>query len=166
MLLIGEIVASFGVRGQVKMRSYTDYVEHFRRKIRTIYLGPNRQAYTITAMFEHKPGLLILTLDGVTTREAADGLRGSDVTIPEQQAAPLAEGEYFLHQLYGLTVITDEGEELGTVREVLTTGANDVLVVPRHGKPDALIPMIHDVVRTLDFTNSRIVVHLIEGLLP
>jgi 16S rRNA processing protein RimM len=116
-------------------------------------------------VFEHKPGLLVFTLDGVTTREAADALAGSEVAILESQAAPLAEGEYFVHQLYGLLVVTDSGEEIGRVREVLVTGANEVLVVPRPGKTDALIPMIRDVVRELDVSAGRLVIHPLEGLL-
>ncbi|MBS1968000.1 MAG: 16S rRNA processing protein RimM [Chloroflexi bacterium SZAS-1] len=164
-MLIGQIVAAFGVRGQVKMRAITDQIEHLRRRIRTIYLGPKFQEYALKGLIEHKPGLLILTLAGVTTREQAEELRGQDVSILENQAAPLEEGEYFIHQLYGLKVVSDTGEDIGTVREVLETGANDVLVVKRPGKTDGLIPMIHDVVQELDTTSGRVVVHVLPGLL-
>jgi len=164
-MLIGRIVSSFGIRGQVKMKSLTDNVEHLRRRIRTLYLGPKLQPYALKGLLEHKPGLLILTLDGVTTREAADDLRGSEVSILEREAAPLAEGEYFIHQLYGLEVVTEQGQPIGKVREVLETGANEVLVVSRPGKRDALIPMIHDVVQDLDIAGGRAVVRLIAGLI-
>ena len=164
-LLIGKIVAAFGIRGQVKMKSYTDHVDHLQRRIKTLYVGPKLQPYTLKAMLEHSPGLLILSLDGVTTREAAEDLRGSDVSILEREAAPLDEGEYFLHQLYGVAVVTEQGREIGKVREVLETGANDVLIVGRPGKPDGLIPMIHDVVQELDIPNGRLVVRLMHGLL-
>lgn len=164
-ILIGQIVAAFGVRGQVKMKAITAQVDHLRRRIRTLYLGPKLQAYTLKSLIEHKPGLLILTLEGLTTREQANELRGQDVAILETQAAPLAEGEYFIHQLYGLKVVADTGDEIGSVAEVLETGANEVLVVKRDGKPDGLIPMIHDVVQALDFAGGRVVVHLMPGLL-
>lgn len=164
-ILIGQIVAAFGVRGQVKMKAITAQVDHLRRRIRTLYLGPKLQAYTLKSLIEHKPGLLILTLGGVTTREAAEGLRGQEVAILEREAAPLEEGEYFIHELYGLAVVSDAGETIGTVREVIETGANEVLVVKRDGKPDGLIPMIHDVVQALDFAGGRVVVHLMPGLL-
>jgi 16S rRNA processing protein RimM len=164
-ILIGQIVAAFGVRGQVKMKAITDQIEHLRRRIRTLYLGPKLQEYTLKGLIEHKPGLLILTLANVTTREQAEELRGQDVAILESQAAPLEEGEYFIHQLYGLTVVSDQGEELGKVRDVLETGANDVLVVARPGKSDGLIPMIHDVVQELDIAGGRVIVHVLEGLL-
>jgi len=137
-LLIGEVVAPFGIHGQVKMKSYTDHVDHLRNRIRTVYLGPKRQEYKLKSVHEHKPGLLILTLDGVTKREDAENLRRFEVTIPERDAAPLDEGEYFIHQLYGLTVVSEDGAEIGKVREVIETGANEVLVVTRPDQPDGL----------------------------
>ena len=164
-ILIGEVVAPFGIHGQVKMRSYTDHVDHLRRRIRTVYLGSSRQEYALKKVIEHKPGLLILSLDGVITREDAEGLRGAEVSILERDAAPLEEGEYFIHQLYGLSVVTDEGVEIGKVREVLETGASEVLVVARPNQPDGLIPMIRDVVQQLDIAGGRVVVRLLEGLL-
>ena len=164
-ILVGEIVAPFGVRGQVKVRSYTDNVEHLSRRIRTVYLGPQRQKYELASVLEHKPGLLILSLAGVTTREEAEELRGSEVAILESEAIPLAQDEYFIHQLYGLLVVTESGEEIGRVRDVLSTGASEVLIVPREGRSDALIPVIHDVVKNLDIPRGQIVIHPIEGLL-
>jgi 16S rRNA processing protein RimM len=163
--MIGEVVAPFGIRGQVKVKSYTDNVDHLSRRIRTVYVGPKRQSYQLKGVFEHKPGLLILSLGGVTKREQAEELRRSEIAILEREAAPLDEGEYFIHQLYGLTVLTEDGVEIGKVREVLETGASEVLVVTRAGQPDGLIPMIHDVVQQLDFAGGRIVVRLLEGLL-
>jgi 16S rRNA processing protein RimM len=165
-LLVGQIVSSFGLKGQLKVRSYTDHVEHLRRRVKTVYLGPKRQAYQLRGVFEHKPGLLIITLAGVTDRDAAEELRGLEVAIRERDAAPLDEDEYFIHQLYGLIVETEDGATLGKVREVLETGANEVLVVARPDQPEALIPMIRDVVQLLDIPNNRVVIRLLDGLIP
>jgi len=165
-LLVGELIGPFGVRGQVKMRSYTDHIEHLRRRITTVYLGPTHQPCRLSAVLVHKSRLLVLSLADVSTREAAEALRGTEVMIREQEAAPLEQDEYFLHQLYGATVVTEHAESLGTVREVLTTGANDVLIVTRSGRADLLIPMIHEVVLDLDLSHGRIVVRLLPGLLP
>lgn len=165
-LLIGAVVAPFGVRGQVKVRAYTAQIEHLRRRIRLVYVGPQRREYPLLKVIEHKPGLLVLSLGGVTSREAAEELRGQEIAIRESDAAPLEAGEYFIHQLYGLTVVTEDGATIGRVREVLETGANEVLVVARPAQPDALIPMIHDVIQHLDIPGGRVVVRLIEGLLP
>lgn len=78
---------------------------------------------------------------------------------------PLAPDEYYLHDLYGMRVETDTGELIGTVREVLETGASNVIIVTRAGQPDALIPMIHEFVVALDQADKRIVVRVVEGLL-
>jgi 16S rRNA processing protein RimM len=165
-LLIGVIVAPFGVRGQVKVRAYTEQIEHLQRRVHEVYVGPERRTYALKDVIEHKQGLLIVSLDGVTTRTAAEELRGAEVAIRERDAAPLEEGEYFLHQLYGLTVVAEDGAEIGRVREVLETGANEVLIVARPGQPDVLLPLIHDVVQDLDIAGGRVVVRLIEGLIP
>ena len=164
-MLVGQIVGAFGIRGQIKLRSLTDNVDHLRRQIKALYIGPKRQEFKLKEAFEHKPGMLILTLEGVSSRIAAEELRGSEVTILEHQAAPLAVDEYFIHQLFGLEVRTEDGAVMGTVREVLQTGANDVLVVAREGKPEALLPIIHDVILSFNFAEKYVVVRPLEGLL-
>jgi 16S rRNA processing protein RimM len=163
-LLVGYIVSAFGLQGQVKMRAVTDRPEHMAAQVYTLYVGARHTPYRLRSMFEHKPGLLVLTLDGVHTREQAEDLRGSEVFIHERDAAPLEEDEYYLHDLYGLQVETAEGEALGEVRDVLETGANNVLIVARPGQGDLLIPMIREVVQHLDIAQGRIVVRLLEGL--
>lgn len=165
VLLIGTIVDAFGLRGQVKLRAITDRVDHLRRHVRTVYLGEERRPYELQRVHQPKAGVLILTLAGVADRDAAEALRGQEVSIRESEAAPLAQDEYYLHQLYGLLVVEAGGAELGRVREVLQTGANDVLVVARPGRSDALLPVIHDVIETLDVTGGRIVVRLLPGLI-
>lgn len=164
-LLIGEIAAPFGVRGQVKVRSYTDRPDYINRHVRTVYVGDQRVALTLTRLVEHKPGFLIASLREITSRDAAEALRGVSLYIRAVEAAPLAEGEYFLHQLIGLAVFTEDGQFVGEVREVLETSANEVLVIARQGYADALVPMVRDFITTLDFTAGRIVIRPIEGLL-
>ena len=163
--MVGEIVAAFGIRGQLKVRSLTDRVDHLLRKIKQIYVGPQRQPYKVKDLFEHKPGLLVLTLDGVASRADAENLRGAEITLLETQLAPLGKDEYFLHDLYGMEVVLETGESFGKVREIIQTGANDVLVVARPDQPDALLPVIHDVVITMDTAHKRVVVRLLDGLL-
>ncbi|NOK62486.1 MAG: ribosome maturation factor RimM [Chloroflexi bacterium AL-W] len=164
-LLVGKIVSAFGVRGQMRVRAYTDRVDHLCRNVRVIYLGSEYRKCRLKHVFEHKPGLLILSLEGVASREEAEALRNTDVSILEQDAAPLEDGEYFIHELNKLQVVTESGEVIGQVSEVLETGANDVLVVTRPGQKEALIPMIHDVVKELDIEGKRVVVQLIDGLI-
>lgn len=164
-LLIGKIASAFGLRGQIKMVAITQQIEHLRRHIKVLYIGPKQRAYTLRGVAQHKPGVLVITLAEVATRDDAENLRGQEVSIRESDAAPLDEDEYFLHELYGMLVVTEGDEEIGRVREVLETGANEVLVVDRPGASEALIPMIHDVVQHLDIEGKRIVIRPLEGLL-
>ncbi|MFP4438759.1 MAG: ribosome maturation factor RimM [Chloroflexaceae bacterium] len=165
LLIIGRIVAPFGVRGQVKLRAVTDRPDHLQRHVRTVYVGAACTPYQLVHVIQHKPGLLILTLKDVTSRDAAEELRNTEVSIRESDAAPLDPGEYYIHELYGLRVETTEGTVVGQVREILETGANEVLIVARPGQSDALIPMIHDIVQELDLEGKRLVIQPMEGLL-
>ncbi len=165
LLLIGQIGAPFGVRGQVKVKSFTDRPDHIARHVRTLLIGEERTAYTLRRLIVHKPGLLIAELQGVTTRDAAEELRGADIYIRAAEAAPLAADEYFLHDLVGLEAYTTEGELIGKVRAVLETGASEVLEIARKGQSDALVPMVNDFIAELDIAGGRVVIRPIEGLL-
>ena len=83
--------------------------------------------------------------------------------VPEDRLVPLPENHYYIYQLIGLDVYTDEGELLGKLADVLPTGGNDVWVV-RTEKGEVLLPAIRQVVRKVDLEAKRIVVHLLSGL--
>lgn len=163
-LLIGTIGVPFGIRGQVKLHALTSRPEHLSR-IKTLFIGEKFQPMQLRRVFEHKPNVFILTLQGIGDRNTAETLRGVEVFIPESEAAPLDEDEYFLHDLPGIVVETVAGEVVGTVKDVLETGANEVLVVTRPDESEVLIPMIRDVVKSLDIQGKRLVIEPIEGLL-
>jgi 16S rRNA processing protein RimM len=167
LLLIGFVAAPFGVRGQLKVKGFTDRPEHIARHVRTLYLqlADQQTAYQLTRLHEHKPGLLIMALQGVSDRNAADALRGAAIYIREADAAPLDPDEYFIHQLIGLNALTSDGQPIGTVREVLTTGAGEVLVIARPDQPDALVPMVRDFIARLDLAAGQVLINPIEGLL-
>ena len=163
-LLIGTIGAPFGVKGQVKLNAVMTRPEHLRR-VRRVFIGEAHSPIELRRAAQHKPGVIILTLGGIGDRDAAQALGGAEVFIREADAAPLDEDEYFLHDLPGLQVETTGGEHIGTVQEVLETGANDVLVVARPEGGEVLIPMIRDVVKSLDTSTKRLVIEPMEGLL-
>ncbi len=104
-----------------------------------------------------------LKLRGVDTRDAAAALRGAHVRVPLNQAAPLAEGRYYAAELVGVRVAAVDGEALGTVREVLVTGSNDVYVV-RGAGGELLIPAIADVVQAFDAERRVMTVDLLPGM--
>lgn len=159
-LAIGRILASWGLKGEVKVQVVTDFPESFAAQSQ-VYLDGRLM---VIERSQHHNKHLIVKLATIDDREAADRLRGCDLEIPLSQARPLAEGEYYPLQLIGLKVETTEGDDLGQVVDILATGSNDVYVV-RGGRGDTLIPAIEDVIQSIDLKNGVIIIQAIEGLL-
>jgi 16S rRNA processing protein RimM len=142
----------------------TDYPERLVQVHRTLYLGAENRPYAVERVRLQKNAALI-KLAGCDDRNAAEAFRGQFVQIPVEAAVPLEEGEYYHYQLVGVTVVTDQGEDLGLVTEVLdTSGANDVYVV-RGPRGELLIPATAEAVRELDLEARRMVVTILPGLL-
>ncbi len=163
-LAIGRIIGAHGTGGEVAIEILTDFPERFETT-EWVYLGDEREAtpYRLESYRWHKQKLL-LTLDHVTDRAAAKALRGQWVQVPRDEAMPLPEGHYYHFQLIGLEVVTTQGEPLGTLADILETGANDVWVVRRAGR-EVLLPDIPDVVKSIDMAQKRIMVELLDGLI-
>jgi 16S rRNA processing protein RimM len=108
-------------------------------------------------------GQLLLALDGITTPEQATAFTGQPVRLPAAALRPLEAGEYFVYQLLGLVVEAERGERIGTVTDLIETGANDVLVVtPGDGTPDLLLPMIPAVILDVDPVGGRLIARRLE----
>jgi 16S rRNA processing protein RimM len=161
-LVVGKIIAPWGVRGEVKMAIETDFPEHLER-LKRVYLGEKVTSFVLERSRLHKRHAL-LKLEGCDDRDAAEKLRGQLVQIPIEEAMPLGEDEYYVYQIVGLDVWTAEGEHLGRVSEVLFTGANDVYVVQGE-KGEILVPAVEDVVLEIDLAGGRLTVELMEGLI-
>ncbi len=164
VLLIGTLGQAFGIKGQIKLITVTSRPEHLRR-VKTIFVGPKLKPYQLKLTVPHKHNIVIFTLEGVDDRTAAEALQGAEVFIRTADAAPLEAEEYFYHDLPGLTVQTVAGEVLGAVKEVLETGANDVLVVIAADGRELLIPMIKAVVKNLDLAARTLTIDPLPGLL-
>jgi 16S rRNA processing protein RimM len=117
----------------------------------------------ISASIPTRSNQVILKLEGIDSPEAARELVGQWLTAPPETSPQLPAGEYFHYQLLGLRVITEEGEGLGEISEILQTGSNDVYVVSGE-KGELLIPAISQVVRNIDLDNQLMMVNLLEGL--
>ncbi len=162
-LIIGQIAKPHGVRGEVKVFPHTDVPQRFGW-LDFVYVGKsNPQKIEVEGVRFHKNAVL-LKLKGYDTRDAVSSLRAQWVQIPESEAIPLQDGEYFLYQLIGIEVVTDEGESLGTLKRVIETGANNVFEI-KGARGDILLPDIEEVVLDIDFDEGRMLVHLLPGLL-
>jgi len=167
-LILGEVLRPHGVRGELRVRLLTDYPERID-KLESIYLGedPNGKVtrYTVESMrMNQQYGLL--KLKGIDDRTEAERYRQLLVMIDLKNAVPLEAGEFYLYELIGLEVHTESGDVLGTLTEVLETGANDVYVVkgPKYG--EVLVPVLpHTIIKT-DIAAKQVIVRLPEGLLP
>ena len=152
----------WGVRGEVKVEILTDWPERFAL-LEYVYLGEGAIPYRLEWFRLHRRYAL-LKVAGCDDRNAAEALREQLVQIPPGEAMPLDEDEYYVHQIEGLEVWTDEGESLGRVVEVLFTGSNEVYVV-RGPQGEVLIPAIADVVLQVDLEGGKLIVRLMEGLI-
>ena len=163
-LAIGRIVKAHGIGGEVSMTVLTDFPERFA-ETDWVYLGNEFEAtaYRLQSYRWHKQNIL-LQLVGITDRTQAEQLRGQFVQIPVEEAVALPDGQYYLYQLIGVQVVTTTGESLGTVTNILETGANDVFVV-QNNQQEILLPDIPDVVRSIDLDKNEMTVQLIEGLI-
>lgn len=161
LLAVGRILRPHGVRGDLLLTSLTDFPEHLG-EIDTVYLGEAHEPFPVTGFRQHR-GQLILRLAGVSDRESADAFRGQLVQIQTQSATPLPPGSYYHHEVLGMNAITDGGEQLGEVVEILQTGANDVYVV-RGAGGEILLPAIRSVILEISLAKRQMTVHLIDGL--
>lgn len=166
-LAIGQIVGPHGIRGEVKVDVMTDFPERYRAGAK-LYLGrgaddPAASAVEIATSRSHQ-GRMLVKLVSAPDRNAAELLRGLYLLIPEREAMPLGQHENYVHDLIGLRVETDAGENLGELVEIVFTPANDVYVV-RGPHGEVLIPALRDVVLHVDLAARVMRVALPDGLL-
>ena len=162
-LAVGRVLRPHGIRGELRVQVFTDFPEHLA-EILHVYVGPSYRRLAIERVRLHQERIL-LKLGGYGDRNAAETLRDQTVYIAIEDAVPLEEEEYYHFQVVGMQVVTEAGEALGEIVEVLAPpGANDVFVV--HGpRGEILIPAIEDAVREIDFDAMRIVIIPMPGLL-
>ncbi len=158
-LAIGKVLRPHGVRGELRLEVYTGTPTHLK-DVETVYVGDKQSPYPLESSRLHQK-ILLIKLKGCDDREQADAFRGQIIAIARADAAPLRAGQYYHHQIIGLTVISDEGEQLGTITEIIETGANDVYVV-KNGDEELLLPAISSVI--LKIEPPQMIVHLLDGL--
>ncbi|QRZ94594.1 ribosome maturation factor RimM [Bacillus subtilis] len=165
---VGKIVNTHGIKGEVRVISKTDFAEERYKPGNTLYLfmdGRNEPVeVTVNTHRLHKQFHLLQFKERQSLNEVEE-LKNAIIKVPEEDLGELNEGEFYFHEIIGCEVFTGEGELIGKVKEILTPGANDVWVIERKGKKDALIPYIESVVKHIDVSEKKIEIDLMEGLI-
>ena len=160
--MAGRIVRPHGVRGAVVLEPESDLIDRVGPDT-TVFLGDGARQRRVASLQPYGKRYL-LTLKGVTSREAAEALRGLSLLLDLERQSPLPKGVYYRWQIIGLRVLLEDGTELGPVVDVIRTGANDVYEVERHGGRKVLLPAISSVVREIDVDGGVVRVRLPPGL--
>ncbi len=164
-LEIGQIVNTFGIKGMVKIKPFTDDIKRFD-KLKDIYIKSkkNEKEYEVEEVKYHK-NMVLMKLKGVNTIEEAELLRQSYLLVDREKEEPLEEGIYYIVDLLGLEAYTEEGEFLGRVDDIFNTGSNDIYVIKDELGKQILLPGIPDVLKKVDLEEGKIIFHLIPGLM-
>ncbi len=165
-LTIGTIGSPFGIRGEMKVRIDTDFPERFMDldKVCLRQTDDTAAIHSVESVRFHK-GQALLKVAGCDSIDQADNYRGALVLIPMENAVKLQPDEFYVHDLVGCSVVARGGRKLGTLRDILRSGANDIYVVDGpYG--EVLLPAIKSVVKHVDVQQRVITIELMEGLAP
>jgi 16S rRNA processing protein RimM len=162
-IAVGEIVGTFGVRGEMKVLPQTDFPDRFARTP-VLYLGDKHAPRAVQTARVHQR-IVILKLDGIDDMTAAERLRGLTLWIPEAERMPLESDQFYLHDVVGLQVVHVNGQPLGEVTDFITGGGNDLFVVRTSpGGREVLLPAVREFIRELDIPGGVLRVDPIPGL--
>ena len=165
MLQVGVITQTHGIRGEVKVFPTTDDAARFKKlKKVTLDNGKERRELEIASVKFFK-NLVILKFKGIDNINDVEKYKKAPLYVTREDAVPLGENEYFIADLIGLKVISDEGDALGILDDVLQTGANDVYVVKTTAGKEILLPAIKDCILNVDLERGEMLVHVLDGLL-
>lgn len=156
-IVIGKIVAPHGVRGDIRILPLTDKPEQFLKL--DYLLLPGGRSLTVKNARFHK-NMVLLTAEEIKSMDDAELLRNQKVSIRAEDLPQLEEGEFYVADLVGLPVYDETGREIGTFKDSLQTGSNDVYVIAVPGKKDILLPALKANVREINVAERRIVVKL------
>ena len=162
---VGVITSTHGIKGEVKVFPTTDDVKRFE-KLKQVILNTGKEHLTLEIQrvkFFNK--FVILKFKDIDDINDATQYRRCPLLVPRAEALPLDEGEYYVADLIGLSVFTEDGKKFGRLTDVMATGANDVYVVdsPEHG--EVLLPAIRQCIREIDAASGKIIIHLMDGLI-
>lgn len=163
LLQVGVISSTHGVRGEVKVFPTTDDAQRFK-SLKQVVLDTGKEHLTLEIQgVKFFKQFVILKFKGIDNINDIEKYKGMSLLVTREDAVGLEEDEYYIADLIGMDVVTDEGES-GKLTDVIETGANEVYVVKFENLGEVLIPAIHECILDVDVENMQMKVHLLEGL--
>lgn len=164
-LEVGKIVNTSGLKGLLKVSPLTDDITRFE-DLETIYIQKAKELIEFKIQdVKYNKNMVLLKLEGIDDITEAEKYKNCYIKINREDAVELEEDSYFIVDIIGSEVFTEEGEDLGKVVDVLQTGSNDVYTVKTLDGKEILLPAIEDVIKNVNIENKKIVIHLMEGLI-
>lgn len=163
-IVVGRIRKPHGIRGEMILELMTEFPERLNAGCE-VYIGQDYQLFHIKNCRGHYHRFIV-SFDEYRTRNEVEGLRNQLVHVRTDTIPPLPDGEYYYHQIIGLRVISDNGDFLGNVSGIIETGSNDVCIVKAKSGQDLLLPVIDDVILSINTDSGEMLVHLLPGLIP
>ena len=161
---VGVFANTHGIRGEIKVYPTTDDVSRFC-DLKEVILDTKKEPIPLEVEgVKFFKNMVILKFKGIDNINDIEKYKGCDLLVSRENAVPLEEGEFYLADIMGMPVIDEEERELGVIREVLQTGANDVYIIQMKRGGEILLPAIPSCILDIDFENNRMKVHLMPGL--
>lgn len=165
MLQVGVISSTHGVRGEVKVFPTTDDVKRFKRLKEVILETGKEELLLEIEGVKFFKQFAILKFKGIDNINDIEKYKGKSLFVTRKNAVPLRKDEYFIADLQGLIVEDEDGNQIGTLRDVMETGANDVYIVDMTDGREVLLPAIKECILDVDVEGGKIRVHMMDGLL-
>lgn len=165
LLQVGVITSTHGIRGEVKVYPTTDNAERFK-DLKKVILDTGKE--TLPMEIENVKffkQFAILKFKGIDNINDIERYKRCPLLIEREDAVPLEEGEYYIADMIGMKVQTEDGAEFGTLKDVMETGANDVYVIDSLAHGEVLVPAIRQCIKNVDIDKGLMTIHLMEGLI-
>jgi 16S rRNA processing protein RimM len=164
LLQIGVITSTHGIKGEVKVFPTTDDNNRFK-KLKDCFVEYKNEMLPMKAKgCKFFKNMVILHFEGMDDINEVEKYKQCKLYVDREHAVPLGEDEYFMTDLIGMQVVTEEGRQLGNLQEIIPTGANDVYVVADEDKKELLLPAIKECILSVDMAKKLMTVHLMKGM--
>lgn len=162
---VGQIVNTFGIKGQVKVKPFTDDLERFE-ELKSVLVEKGKELIEMQIEeVKYQQTVVLLKLKGIEDMNMAEKLKGCYLKIKREDARKIPNDTYFIADLIGLNVYTEDGILLGKVDDIYNNKSNDIYVIKDELGKQILLPAIKDVIKHIDIENEKITVHLLNGLI-